>query len=1162
MTLREVDLNDKYLAEGGRIYLNGTQALVRLPIEQKRRDRAAGLNTAGLISGYRGSPVGVYDQELWRVRRLLADHEIVFQPGLNEDLAATALWGAQQVGTFGQAKVDGVFGIWYGKNPGFDRSGDAIKHANFAGTSPLGGVLAVIGDDHGAKSSTIPNQSDYGLMNHFMPTLFPSDVQDVLDFGHYGFELSRFTGCWVGFKVEPHIMDRSQTVEVGGMRAATVLPDDFKLPSDGVSLRWPDNRFDQEVRMIDHKLPAIHAFVRANPFINRVVLRAARPRLGIVTTGKSYLDVREALAELGIDEAAADRLGLVALKIGLTWPLEPTAILDFSAGLDEVLVIEEKQPVIENQIRAILYNQPSPRRPRIIGKADETGKTLLAAKGELDAIGIGVVLGRRLQAIVPDEAVEARLQILAERQTRSVEPPPIARKPYFCSGCPHSTSIRHPTDSRASGGIGCHWMAVWTPQFATEPATQMGGEGVHWLGQSPFVSDTHIFQNLGDGTYYHSGAAAIRAAVAGGVNITYKLLYNDAVAMTGGQPVEGQPQVPQITHQLLAEGVRRIAVVSDEPGKYDGVTGMAPGVVVRPREELDAVQREMAATAGVTAIVYDQTCAAEKRRRRKKNEYPDPPTRLFINDLVCEGCGDCSVKSNCISIEPLETPLGRKREINQSSCNKDYSCNNGFCPSFVTVENAKLRKRAASTPPADLVSRLVDPVTAVSDRPFNLLITGIGGTGVVTLGAVLGMAAHLDGKASSVLDSIGLAQKNGAVVSHVRIARDQDDLHSARVPDECADALIACDLVVAGGAEVMSAVKPGHTRAVVNQHIAPTADFVFEPDLDFQAEALKRRLAKALGRNRLDTIDAHGLAGALMGDAITMNLFMLGYAYQEGLVPLSAQSLIRAIELNGVSVETNRRAFDWGRITAKDLDAVSKLAGTAGAAVDEPETLDQIIERRAAFLVDYQNEAYAQRYRRLVERVAERERQVSRQDMGLTEAVARSYFKLLAYKDEYEVARLHIDPAFARKLAETFEDGFAVSYNLAPPLLSAREHATGLRAKRRFGAWMETAFGVLARMKSLRGTALDPFGYQAERRTERRLIVEFEAVVDQLLAGLTPENRGKAAEIAVLPMSIRGFGHVKERAIEATAERQAALLAAYVEGRAGGQPPLRQQARA
>ena len=599
---------------------------------------------------------------------------------------------------FGEAKYDGVFGIWYGKNPGFDRSGDAIKHANFAGTSPNGGVLAVIGDDHGAKSSTIPNQSDFGLMNHFMPTLFPSDVQDVLDFGHYGLELSRFSGCWVGFKVEPHIMDRSQTVEVDPSRARTVRPADFAMPERGGSLRWPDNRFDQEARMVDLKLPAVHAFVRANPFINRVVLAPSKARIGIVTAGKSYLDVREALAELGIGPETAERLGVSLLKIGMTWPLEPGAIRSFCSGLDEVVVVEEKQPVLENQIRALLYDLPERLRPRIVGKSDERGMPLLSAKGELDAVEIATMFAGRLRAIAPDAQIESRLTALTERRIKVPEPAPIVRKPYFCSGCPHSTSVRHPEGSRASGGIGCHWMAVWTPQFATEPSTQMGGEGAHWIGQAPFVTDAHIFQNLGDGTYYHSGTAAIRAAVAAGVNITYKLLYNDAVAMTGGQPVEGKPDVPQITQQLASEGVRRIAVVSDEAGKYDGVTGLAAGVTVHPREELDNVQKAFAATAGVTAIVYDQTCAAEKRRRRKKKEFPDPPRRMFINDLVCEGCGDCGVKSNCISIEPLETPLGRKRTINQSSCNKDYSCNNGFCPSFVTVENAVPRKRPRQPP--------------------------------------------------------------------------------------------------------------------------------------------------------------------------------------------------------------------------------------------------------------------------------------------------------------------------------------------------------------------------------------------------------------------------------------------------------------------------------
>ena len=1147
MTLRDVDLNDKYLAGSGRIYLTGTQALVRLPIEQKRRDRLAGLNTAGLISGYRGSPVGVYDQELWKVKRVLADHEITFQPGLNEDLAATALWGAQQVGVFGEAKYDGVFGIWYGKNPGFDRSGDAIKHANFAGTSPNGGVLAVIGDDHGAKSSTIPNQSDFGLMNHFMPTLFPSDVQDVLDFGHYGLELSRFSGCWVGFKVEPHIMDRSQTVEVDPSRARTVRPADFAMPERGGSLRWPDNRFDQEARMVDLKLPAVHAFVRANPFINRVVLAPSKPRIGIVTAGKSYLDVREALAELGIGPETAERLGVSLLKVGMTWPLEPGAIRSFCSGLDEVVVVEEKQPVLENQIRALLYDLPERLRPRIVGKSDERGMPLLSAKGELDAVEIATMFAGRLRAIASDAQIESRLTALTERRIKVPEPAPIVRKPYFCSGCPHSTSVRHPEGSRASGGIGCHWMAVWTPQFATEPSTQMGGEGAHWIGQAPFVTDAHIFQNLGDGTYYHSGTAAIRAAVAAGVNITYKLLYNDAVAMTGGQPVEGKPDVPQITQQLASEGVRRIAVVSDEAGKYDGVTGLAAGVTVHPREELDNVQKEFAVTAGVTAIVYDQTCAAEKRRRRKKKEFPDPPRRMFINDLVCEGCGDCGVKSNCISIEPLETPLGRKRTINQSSCNKDYSCNNGFCPSFVTVENAVPRKRAAAAAPADLVARLVDPVTEIGDRPFNLLITGIGGTGVVTLGALLGMAAHVDGKASSVLDSIGLAQKNGAVVSHIRIARDLDDLYSARVPNERADGLIACDLIVAADREVMQAIRPQHTRAVVNQHIAPTADFVFNPDLDFRSESLKRRLAKALGRNKLDTIDAHALAESLLGDAIAMNLFMLGYAFQEGLVPLSAGALSRAIELNGVSVEMNKRAFEWGRIASRAPSELHRIAGAAEADVEPTESLAELVERRAEFLEGYQNKAYALRFRRLVEAVAAREQAMAAGASGLSEAVAKSYFKLLSYKDEYEVARLFVDPAFSRKLSESFEEGFTIRYNLSPPVVSPTHPATGLRMKRSFGPWLKAGFHVLARLKSLRGTPFDPFGYQHERRMERDLVAWFEALVPQLLDRLSPDNHAKAVEIVSSVMSMRGFGHIKQANVAAARGRIEGLLRSYLD---------------
>lgn len=1146
MTLRDVSLNDKYLAESGRIYLTGTQALVRLPIEQKRRDVRAGLNTAGLVTGYRGSPLSIYDQELWKVSDILSAHDITFQSGLNEELAATAIWGAQQVGTFGTAKYDGVFGIWYGKNPGFDRAGDALKHANFAGSSKHGGALAVIGDDHAAKSSDIANQSDYGAMNHLVPMLFPSDVQDVIDFGFYGFALSRYSGCWTGFKVEPNIMDRSQTIETGYDRGATFLPVDFDMPPEGLGLRWPDNRFQQEARMLDQKLPAVYAFMRANPQINRTIFKPANARLGIVTVGKSYLDVREALAELGVDEKSAGRLGVSLLKIGQTWPLDPDCIHNFCKGLQEVLVVEEKQPVLESQIRSILYNWPESQRPRITGKTDEFGTPLLRPHSELDAVDVATAIAARILNMQPDADIESRRNDLAARASALAEPAPYGRKPYFCSGCPHSTSIRHPEGTRAAGGIGCHWMAVWTPAFATECSTQMGGEGMHWVGQAPFVSDTHIFQNLGDGTYSHSGSLAIRAAVAAKVNITYKILYNDAVAMTGGQPVEGRPDVAQISRQLAAEGVRRIAVVSDEPGKYTNTAAFTPGATFHGRDQLDAIQRDFAATPGVTAIIYDQTCAAEKRRRRKRNEFPDPPVRMFINDLVCEGCGDCGVKSNCVSIEPLETPFGRKRAINQSSCNKDYSCKEGFCPSFVTVENARPRRRAAAKPPEELRARVSDPGASIGERPHNLLITGIGGTGVVTIGALIGMAAHLDGKSASVLDSIGLAQKNGSVVSYIRLSDRDDALHSARVPKHDADAMIACDLVVAADREVMNAIKPQHTRAVINTHIAPPPEFVFEPDLDFQSETMMLRVTQTLGRNNTDALDAHLLTETLLGDGIAMNLFMLGYAFQQGLVPLSAESLLRAIELNGVSIAMNKSAFEWGRIAAVDLDAVLQVAGLKND--EAPETLDDMIARRAAFLVEYQDQAYASRYQRLVEVVDAREQAVKPGATALTEAVARNYFKLLAYKDEYEVARLHVDPAFAQKLNDAFEDGFTLRYNLAPPLISKSEPLTGRRLKRSFGPWLHGGFKVLAKMKRLRGGRFDVFGWQADRRMERALIAEYEGVVSELLDSLTPDNHALAAEVARTPETMRGFGHVKEANVAAAEKRQAELLARFRAG--------------
>ncbi|PWB57438.1 MAG: indolepyruvate ferredoxin oxidoreductase [Bradyrhizobiaceae bacterium] len=1136
MSDRIVTLDDKYAAASGRVYLTGTQALVRLPISQRMRDVAAGLDTAGFISGYRGSPLGVYDQELWRARRHLDAHHVRFQPGLNEEIAATAVFGTQQSAIFGTPKYDGVFGIWYGKNPGLDRAGDPIKHANAAGTSRHGGVLLVPGDDHAAKSSDLANQCEFALMNHAIPVLAPSDIQDVLDLGLYGWALSRFSGCWVGLKIEPNLTDRSASVVVDADRVRIAIPEDFAMPPGGLNIRWPDNRFEQEARLLDFKLPAVRAFACVNP-LDRVIFPRTGARLGIVAVGKAYGDVREALDELGIDEARARALGLALYKVGLAWPVEPAGARGFCEGLQEVLVVEEKRAVVEDQLRTLFYHLPEARRPRITGKTDETGAPLLSPKLEFDPLAVARVIGERLLAVSGDPELRRRLEALAARRL-AAEPAAAVRAPYFCAGCPHNSSLKRPEGTRALAGIGCHWMALWVPEFKTEPSTQMGGEGANWIGQAPFTETEHVFQNLGDGTYYHSGSLAIRAAVAAGVNITYKLLYNDAVAMTGGQPVEGHPTVAMITRQLAAEGVARIVVASDQPEKYRAEKGLAPGVTVHHRDELVTVQRELAAVRGVSVLLYDQTCAAEKRRRRKRGAFPDPLRRMFINEAVCEGCGDCSRVSNCIAVEPLETEFGRKRQINQSSCNKDYSCNEGFCPSFVTVDNAVLRRRQASGYPASYAD-LPEPAPLSLDQPRNIVVTGIGGTGVVTVGALMGMAAHIEGKGCSVLDSIGLAQKNGAVVSYIRIARTPEELHTARIPAQAADALIACDVIVASGKEAMTALRPG-TRAIVNAHVAPTAAFVLDRDLDLDETGYRARIARAVGPENLERVDAHQLAERLLGDAIAANVLMLGFAWQRGVLPLGRAALEQAIELNGVAVELNRLAFAWGRMAAHDMGLVRRVAGLESA---EPVTALDPVEHRVRFLSQYQNDAYAERYRAFVAEVRAAEQRLG--SSRLTAAVARNYFKLLAYKDEYEVARLHVDPAFRARLEETFEPGFAISFNVAPPLISRRDRETGHRRKRSFGPWLLPVLRLLARGKALRGTPLDPFGWQAERRRERRLITDYESMVRSLLPRLARVNHDTAVALASLPDRIRGFGHVKDKAIDEARAEEQRLLARF-----------------
>jgi indolepyruvate ferredoxin oxidoreductase len=1148
--LARVNLEDKYTLPSGRIYLSGIQALVRLPMMQRERDRAAGLSTAGFISGYRGSPLGGYDSALWQAKRFLQANDIRFQPGLNEDLAATAVWGSQQVGLFPGATVDGVFGIWYGKGPGADRSLDVLRHANWAGTSPHGGVLALTGDDHGAQSTTTAYQCEHVFEAAMMPLLNPATIQDYLDFGLFGFALSRFSGCWVGFKATSEAVDSSASVTVDPRRGAVTVPADFDMPPGGLHIRWPRGGMDwaveQERRLHGPKLAAVQAFARANN-IDRMAIDSPQPRLGILTTGKAYLDVRQALADLGISDRRAAELGIRVYKVGLAWPLESQRARAFTQGLQDVLVVEEKRGFIETQLVRLLYNVEASRRPSVVGKTDEAGAILLPSTGELTPAMVARAIVARLKRLGETSEFEQRLARLESFERPAAHAvSKIQRTPFFCSGCPHNTSTRVPEGSRAMAGIGCHSMALFMPDRHTATLTHMGGEGANWIGQAPFTTERHVFQNLGDGTYAHSGLMAMRAAAAAGVNITYKILYNDAVAMTGGQPVEGAITVPQIARQVLAEGARRVVVVAEEPEKYSGSVGLPNGIAVHHRDDLDAVQRELREVPGLTVLIYDQTCAAEKRRRRKRGTFPDPADRVFINEAVCESCGDCSVKSNCISVLPVETDLGRKRRIDQSNCNKDFSCLKGFCPSFVTVRGASLRKLGGvAAASGDAFARLQEPKFQPLDRPYSIVVTGIGGTGVVTLGALIGMAAHLEGKGCTVLDISGLAQKNGAVTSHIHLAPTQDDLHAVRTGAGGADLLLGCDLVVAASPAALSRVAPGATRAVINSHVQPTAAFIFNPDVDFEMAAMLQAIKSVAGDDRIEVIDATGLASALMGDSIAANLFMLGYAFQKGFVPLSLAAIERAIELNGVAVETNKRSFGWGRLAADDRNQVENLVRKTldAEGAPEPQGLDALVEDRAAFLDDYQNAAYAQRYRDTVAALKTAEAIRARGYSGLAEAVARNLFTLMAYKDEYEVARLYTDRAFLKKLQQQFEDGFTLEYHLAPPLLARRDPATGEPRKRAFGAWMRHVFELLTWLRPLRGTVFDIFGYTQERRMERRLIADYEAVIGEIATSLDPGNHALCIEIASLPAKMRGFGHVKARNVENAKACEAELLA-------------------
>ncbi len=982
--------------------------------------------------------------------------------------------------------------------------------------------------------------------------LNPSGVQEFLDLGVYGWALSRYSGCWTAFKVVAETVDSTASCYVDPHRIEIKIPEDFEMPPEGLNIRWPQSSFasaqalEQEMRLHKYKLYAALAFARANK-LNRIVMDSPRRRFGIVTCGKSYLDVRQALDDLGIDDAHAAEIGLTVFKVGMTWPLERDGIRHFAEGLEEILVVEEKRALVENQLKEQLYNWNEKVRPRVIGKFDESGEWILPSADELTPARIARVIAKRIARFYTSPRIEQRLAFL-EAKERSLAnfKAPIRRIAYFCSGCPHNTSTKVPEGSRALAGIGCHFMAQWMDRD-TQSFTQMGGEGATWLGQAPFSKTPHVFQNLGDGTYYHSGSLAIRAAVAANVNITYKLLYNDAVAMTGGQPVDGPLDVPIVANQLRAEGVGKIAIVTDEPEKYPTSGAFPAEVEVFHRDRLDHVQREMRETPGVTAIVYDQTCAAEKRRRRKRGLMEDPAKRVFINELVCEGCGDCGTASNCLSVIPLETEFGRKRAIDQSTCNKDFSCVNGFCPSFVTVHGGGLRRHKPK--PGDMPFALLpEPVLPELKDPYGILITGVGGTGVVTIGALLGMAAHIEGRGCSILDMTGLAQKGGAVFSHVRLAQRPEDIHAVRLAAGGARLLLGCDIIVAATFDGLSKIAQGETRAVINTNEAVTGDFTRNPDLEFPLETLKTMISDATGPGATDFVDATRLATSLLGDSIATNLFMLGFAYQKGLIPISAAAIEQAIELNGVAAEPNKRAFLFGRRAAHDQAAVERLA-TEMSPESQPEpiarTLPEIVAKRSEFLTGYQDGAYAKRYRDLVERVQRAEAERTPGLTGLAEAVARYYFKLLAYKDEYEVARLYTDGSFREALERHFEGDYKLEFHLAPPLLNPRDPDNGKPIKKTYGPWMMKAFGLLARLKFLRGTALDPFGRTAERRIERRLITDYEALIEEILGKLDHDRHRTAVALASLPEQIRGYGHVKQAHLDKVAKRQEELLTAF-----------------
>lgn len=1150
MTIRKVTLNDKYDLDSERVFVSGTQAVIRLMMMQKDRDRRAGLNTGGYVTGYRGSPLGGLDQQFWRERERLSKENLIFQAGINEDLAATALWGTQQSEMRGEGRFDGVFGIWYGKGPGVDRSGDVLRHANLAGTSPNGGVIALMGDDHTAESSTTAHQSEFAFMDAMIPVFNPAGVQEILDYGLYGWALSRYASTWAGIKCVKDNIESTASIDGSVNRASIVLPDDFVMPPGGLNIRPADPILEQEARLHDYKIPAVLAFLRANGFDKVMHSGGPNPKVGVISTGKSWLDVQQGVDALGLDEVRAANLGLRQYKVAVPWPLEPEGIRQFAAGLDLIIVVEEKRGIIEPQVKDILYGTAN--APAIVGKKDEKGQVLFQAKAALDSNEIAVAIGERLIKFAPNNDLGDKLGVLKQAQEVLRSTGDVAvRIPYFCAGCPHNSSTVVPEGSHAYAGIGCHYMSQWMDR-STEGYTQMGGEGANWIGESHFSKRPHVFQNLGDGTYNHSGYLAIRAAKASGANMTYKILYNDAVAMTGGQPHEGGLSVDEIARQVAAEGAKRVVVVSDEPDKYDSTYEWPVGTSFHHRSELIPVQKELRKVPGLSVLLYDQTCAAEKRRRRKRGLFPDPDKRVVINEQVCEGCGDCGLQSNCVAIQPLETEFGRKRQIDQSSCNKDFSCVNGFCPSFVTVHGAKLKKNKPVEGKALAGGDVPFPEIAELTTNKSILITGVGGTGVVTVGAVLGMAAHLEGKGCGIIDMAGLAQKGGAVMSHMRIAPNPEDISAIRIAAGTADLVLGCDMVVVGSGKVLSAINPGVTEVVVNTHEQLPGDFTRNTDFSLPSKRLIKSIEERAGEGKAAFVDATRLATALLGDSIAANMFMLGFAWQRGAVPIAYDALMEALRMNGVAVEMNTKAFELGRLHCHDSKAISIDTPTQSSDLPayrrKSDTLDEMIQRRRSNLIAYQDEAYADRFARRVVQIRDIEKRHMGEHTMLSETIVSALYKLMAIKDEYEVARLYTDGTFLKQMTSQFESWDSLEFHLAPPILAKRDPETGKLRKQSFGPWMMRGFAVLARLKGLRGSPLDIFGYTEERRMERRILGEYESSLDDIVGNLSAANYDRAVEYAAYPKHVRGFGHVKDANAKRAEMERSGLREAFLKG--------------